>query len=488
MQVARLLGFTPAAVLKHVQAQGLPMLHITQQHLLDQLADACLIAPLQSSASALAVSAACRLLSAVGSTVAPPETLEQLKSAAASGPPQAHTTCPHPTLAAFPGVPQPTAAAVMDEDEEEPEEPFSDSLLPSSPTDFLAANTPSPLSAAPTAAAVAYAPAAASTLPSALHPDPHQPQQYIFPSILPSVRLTAAERGERYGIAEDALPAPVRKQLLAFKKWCTVIINLGRGKEYAMAVQVATIQKQLEHIRSYLGFALMKLRISRQDLSLEVVYANPQHLAKFIAYLLVSGNDGLLTCLLPQHKSALCARLSPTVPDLPHLLQCSHSLSPALALPPPPSVLQARGCARGHVTKHIGIARKVNEYLSSSTIAHSDAHKHHQRVREWLAVLETQVYQAVPSAPPPPDLPLYGQIRRWVLDNCRSALSAVNLDMERMGQLSKATARKVSRDLVTHQLHQQVTQAPASVLPPPPSQLCNPPAFCASLPSLPTGT
>lgn len=96
------------------------------------------------------------------------------------------------------------------------------------------------------------------------------------------------------------------------------------------------------------------------------------------------------------------------------------------------------------MTKHIGIARKVNEYLSSFTIANSEAYKHHQRVREWLAVLETQVHQAVPSAPPPPDLPLYSQIRRWVLDSCHSALSAVNTDLQVMKELTASTARKVS--------------------------------------------
>lgn len=300
MQVAKLLGFTPAAVLKHVHGQGLPLVSITQQHLLDELADACIIAPLQSSAAVIAVSAACRLLSALGSTVAPPEVLQQLKAAAASGPPQACTIHSQPVPSAFPGVPQPLDTDCMDEEGLDLEH-LSDTAYPSTSMDFQHTNTSSlhaPSSHLPAIAAVAAAtttaPAAAHTYspkppPSTSHLDPHLPsQQYTFPSTLPTVRLTAAERGERYGINADALTALLRKELKAYRKWCTILINLGRSKEYAAAVQHATIDKQLDHIRSFLGFALMKLGISRQQLSLGAVYPNPQYLAHFYAYLLVS--------------------------------------------------------------------------------------------------------------------------------------------------------------------------------------------------------
>jgi hypothetical protein len=43
------------------------------------------------------------------------------------------------------------------------------------------------------------------------------------------------------------------------------------------------------------------------------------------------------------------------------------------------------------MTKHLGIAKKVNDYLSSLPTATSECQQHHIRVQEWLSKLEAQV-------------------------------------------------------------------------------------------------
>lgn len=57
-------------------------------------------------------------------------------------------------------------------------------------------------------------------------------------------------------------------------------------------------------------------------------------------------------------------------------------------MPLPGGILQARGVARGHVLKHMAIAKKINSYLGSTP----SANNHHcTAVQDWLSKLETQV-------------------------------------------------------------------------------------------------
>ncbi len=131
-----------------------------------------------------------------------------------------------------------------------------------------------------------------------------------FPTTLPVTRLTAAERRNKYGLGFHT-PSMVKEQIKAFIKWSTDDVQLSRAGTYSAAVQFTTTEKQETCILAFLGY-LANVRTDVSDERLDMsAYDQPKWIAGFISYLM------------------------------------------------------ARDVGRGHVIKHISLARKVNNWLVS---------------------------------------------------------------------------------------------------------------------------
>ncbi len=131
-----------------------------------------------------------------------------------------------------------------------------------------------------------------------------------FPTTLPITRLTAAERRHKYGLGIYT-PTLVKEQIKDFVKWSTNAVELSRAGTYSAAVQFTTTEKQETCILAYLGY-LANVRTDVSDERLDMsAYDQPKWIAGFISYLM------------------------------------------------------ARDVGRGHVIKHISLARKVNNWLVS---------------------------------------------------------------------------------------------------------------------------
>eukprot|EP00798_Chlamydomonas_sp_ICE-L_P021718 gene21718-28738_t len=77
-------------------------------------------------------------------------------------------------------------------------------------------------------------------------------QDIVFPTILPHCTLSAS-RDHAYGISKADLPGPLKADMKAFEQWATRDVDTDRIGY--VAVQSTTIEKQMETIRSFLGFS-----------------------------------------------------------------------------------------------------------------------------------------------------------------------------------------------------------------------------------------
>lgn len=117
---------------------------------------------------------------------------------------------------------------------------------------------------------------------------PTIPHMDRYPSTVPTITLTEAEKHERYGIPHRELPRSAKNSLQAFQLWATVPINLDRGQEYAAPVQVASIEKTLEVMRAYFGWCCLKQGVEVRDVDIHM-YADVHKFATFIGYLMARG-------------------------------------------------------------------------------------------------------------------------------------------------------------------------------------------------------
>lgn len=114
----------------------------------------------------------------------------------------------------------------------------------------------------------------------------------------------------------------------------------------------------------------------------------------------------------------------------------------SMLLPACPA-LQARSIGRGHMTKHIGLAKKVVEFLSSRFDLGAPERQRYNQLSTWLSTLETQFYHAMPSSAAPRDLPEFSEVLRWSNSLTDAALASVDKDMEEHNTVTAKTARKV---------------------------------------------
>jgi len=134
------------------------------------------------------------------------------------------------------------------------------------------------------------------------------PPLSAFPKQLPAI-FVPGDAVRRYGLAKASLT--LRRGIKDFVSWSTASIQLDRSDRYSSAVQRTTTDKHETCILAYLGFLVnIKGDVSLADASIEA-YSDPVMFAGFLAF------------------------------------------------------LRARDVGRGHVLKHVSLARKVNNYLIS---------------------------------------------------------------------------------------------------------------------------
>ena len=109
--------------------------------------------------------------------------------------------------------------------------------------------------------------------------------------------------------------------------------------------------------------------------------------------------------------------------------------------------LLARQVQKGHVLKHISVARKVNDFMQSGAARGAEERDRAQRMDAWLGRLEAQINASM--APPMPKTMSEAQVMwRWVDSLVNAALIAVGCDMTNMNDLTFMTAWKVERALI----------------------------------------
>ena len=135
------------------------------------------------------------------------------------------------------------------------------------------------------------------------------PPLSAFPSTLPDI-FVPGDAIKTYGLGNKA-PLAVRQEIDDFVKWSTTSIQLDRSDRYSAAVQRTTTEKHETCILAYLGFLVnVKGEITLADVSMSL-YSDPYLFAAFLSF------------------------------------------------------LRSRDVGRGHVLKHVSLARKVNNYLVS---------------------------------------------------------------------------------------------------------------------------
>ena len=168
------------------------------------------------------------------------------------------------------------------------------------------------------------------------------PARYQFPAVLPTVVLLPKDQGERYGLEKMATPGSLKQEIQVYKQWSAVPINTARGRAYIAGVQTTSLEKTSSVIRGFMGYAAKAFALPAGELRLEL-YADPRLMARFVAY------------------------------------------------------LRARTVKQGHITKHIGVARKVNAYLAADAEEGSEVCLHARRMDDWLGILESQIYASMPA-------------------------------------------------------------------------------------------
>lgn len=96
---------------------------------------------------------------------------------------------------------------------------------------------------------------------------------------------------------------------------------------------------------------------------------------------------------------------------------------------------------------HLGLMRKVNDFLKSGAPDESPVRRHALKMESWLGRLQAQLGSALPSAPKT-SAPNISETWGWVEGLVEEALEQIEADMERDGEISKETAWQNERALL----------------------------------------
>ena len=213
-----------------------------------------------------------------------------------------------------------------------------------------------------------------------------------FPPTPPIIVLDAKQRNERYGLERRAAPQHLVDELLDFEHWETVPINTDRSDRYTAGVQSTTTDKHITVLLGYLGFCAHNVGVPMNELGLGE-YADPYKFSTYVGYLL------------------------------------------------------GRGAQRGQVTKHISLAKKVNDYLQSRQPSVPNQRQHGAAMDGWLGRMETQVYRAMPTLARPVVASM-DVIWPWIRSMVQRAVAMVEKDKCGGGAMSYVTAAYVNKALV----------------------------------------
>lgn len=172
--------------------------------------------------------------------------------------------------------------------------------------------------------------------------------------------------------------------MAAFAAWCKSNVQLDRSERYASGSQDVTVDKQRDHILSFMGFLVKFRHEQRETLSLEL-YEDVEHVSQFLAFLI------------------------------------------------------ARRGGASHVTKHIYIARKVLDFLMTRTASHA-TRQHMAKMDAWLSRLSNSLRKALPR-PEPPYIPSLEDCFGFVRRLGEKAMDALKMDRARFGRMRAHTAR-----------------------------------------------
>lgn len=106
-----------------------------------------------------------------------------------------------------------------------------------------------------------------------------------FPTTLPIIHLSDAEKKGDYTIPYKELPRRAVNSLQAYYNWSTVPINLDRSIAYAAPVQDTSITKTLEVMRGYFGFCCLRQGVLVSDVDISL-YADVHKFANFMGFLM----------------------------------------------------------------------------------------------------------------------------------------------------------------------------------------------------------
>jgi len=213
-----------------------------------------------------------------------------------------------------------------------------------------------------------------------------------FPSTLPIKVLSWQQKKEGYGFTERSTPIHIRRDIQAFCTWAGTDFNFNRSGIYARAVQSTTLEAQVSLMRAFLGFVASFTAVTNiRNLNL-TAYANPRHVADFLAYLL------------------------------------------------------GRNVGKGHMLQHLSLAKKINAYLQADTINKNDTSvtDYLREMQDWLGVVEQQVSATLASRSRPRDSPDSDKLYAWARDKASEAVEMVFCDRADLGgRITHRTARAV---------------------------------------------
>ena len=109
--------------------------------------------------------------------------------------------------------------------------------------------------------------------------------------------------------------------------------------------------------------------------------------------------------------------------------------------------LQARGVGIGQISKHVSLARKINNYLASGSEDISQEYQHSERMEAWLAKLLAQLHAAIPVKRKL-DYPDITVTWEWVEKLVTCALDLIDTEVTADGCIGYQTARLVQIALI----------------------------------------
>ena len=109
--------------------------------------------------------------------------------------------------------------------------------------------------------------------------------------------------------------------------------------------------------------------------------------------------------------------------------------------------LIARNVKIGHINKHIGMARKINNFLESGAAEGSEVRMHAERMESWLGILEAQLSASMPSTATvgAPDIDITWE---WTRRFAEAVAAHIDIEMLETGQIGYNTANNNQMALI----------------------------------------